>query len=254
MNMKINCSNNRMLNLFGTMLLFAATLLSIRSGAYYTCIIPYTHFVIPAINGICTLLSLVLLFNPDILQLQITILTIQSVTTTLTGIETLGCFLYAAMIILLFINGFFIAKRTRKIIFFTVVWMTVILGMYPFGWERIVFALAISLFYYAFFSFIYKKLESKLSYLLPPDLIQTTAVKLPEKGSTFSLISCGLTQRQADYTLCCIKENMNYAAISKTYNISISVVKKEISSVCRKFGVQNREMLRVLLLQYRPEK
>lgn len=62
-----------------------------------------------------------------------------------------------------------------------------------------------------------------------------------------------LTERQIAFVYGSIKQGATYEALGEKYFVSTSVVKKDMATVCKRFGVKNREALRILLLQYKIE-
>ena len=95
-------------------------------------------------------------------------------------------------------------------------------------------------------------LVDKLSFLLGdykvPDL--SPSINLPEKGTELDLKSLGLTDRQIACIEYTITTSYNYKQIADKLITSESTVKKDMQDMYKFFGVKNREMLRILLLQY----
>lgn len=238
--------------LFGSVVLCIATLMNIKTKVPFISVIPATKYVEAVVNGICAVLCLILVFKPEARWLQYTVYIVEAALTTLIGFVGIGTLLFSALIITLFINGFFATKRKRKITLLAVYWCAVAAGLYPaFGIRPLLFEVALTFFYLAFFTSVYEKLESKLSYLLPSIDVTTGGIQLPPHGATLTLSDYGLSERQVNFVKLCIENGLTYEQLSEKYHISTSVVKKDMASACKLFGVKNREALRVLLLQYK---
>jgi DNA-binding CsgD family transcriptional regulator len=240
-----------MMYLFGFAVLCLATVMNLLTKIPFISIIPCTKYTEACINGICALLCLYLVFRPENIHLQYHVFIIEAASTTLIGFVGIGTLLFSALITLQFINGYFIMHRERKIAVLAAYWCAVTAGIYPaFGLRPFLFEIALTLFYFAFFATVYEKLRTKLSYLLPETAVTEKTVILPEHGSALSLSRYGLSERQITFIHRCIDDGLTYEQIAEKYNVSISVVKKDMANACRIFGVKNREALRVLLLQY----
>lgn len=93
--------------------------------------------------------------------------------------------------------------------------------------------------------------ESITSYLLLPTEVIAAKIELPSKGSSLKLSRYNLSERQQAFIIGSIKEGETYEVLAERYNVSVSVVKKDMAAACKLFGVTNREALRILLLQYK---
>src|SRR5574344_89373 len=249
--MKKFLSPSRMMYIFGFIVLCLATAMNLLTKIPFISVIPCTKYTEACINGICALFCLYLVFKPENIHLQYHVFIIEAASTTLIGFVGIGTLLFSALITLQFINGYFIIHRKQKITLLAVYWCAVTAGIYPaFGLRPFLFEIALTLFYFAFFATVYEKLKSKLSYLLPTTEVTKETVILPEHGTVLSLSRYGLSERQIMFIHHCIDDGLTYEQIAKKYNVSISVVKKDMANTCRIFGVKNREALRVLLLQY----
>ena len=143
-------------------ILTVASVLSFFLEPCKTTIIPFPQYTVPFINSFSALFCFFLFFKPSFYKGQCLILIIQSITTTLTGYEILGTFLYFAAILILFCEGYFKNNFKQKILFIIVCWFFVTLGVIPFGFHRFILELAVSLFFLGFYIFLYSKLKDLL--------------------------------------------------------------------------------------------
>ena len=232
-------------------ILLAATIISIIKGATFSTIIPFQTITIPIINGITVILCLILFFINENYRLQSVILFIQAILTTLTGYETLGTFLYSAMLILLFCNKFFVTNARKKISIISICWLLTLTSLIPLDISRFLLALLLTAFFAGFYAYIYAKLEDNLHLFVPIKPIFNKTIKLPEVGSKIILSDFGLTKRQINFLKDYMYTKLNYKEIADKYMVSISTVKKDMTDIFSIFGVQNKNELTLLLSQYK---
>ena len=241
---------SKLFNFFGFIVLLVASILSFILDPCPITVIPFPQISIPIINSLSALFSLYLFFfKPNLYIGQCTVLIVQSVTTTLTGYEILGTFLFFAAILILFCEGFFKTNLKEKIYIIVSFWFITTLGIIPFGWARFVLALAVFLFFFGFYIFLYSKLKDLLSTLLPPDIV-TSYVNLPSKGTHIKLSEFGLNERQINILKIYMKTKDSYSKLAYNLCVSVSTVKKEMADVLKIFGVKNINDLYILFLQY----
>ena len=253
---KKTVSAETIMHIAAVFILVIATGVSLVSTPDPYTVIPKVEITVPIINALCVVLALVLLFIPRNTALECSILAIQAVSTCLTGYESLGIFLFSALLLILFCDGFFKKHAVRRILILFVIWLAVLPGIIPHGIERYILAIAESIFIIAFYCFIYKKLESLLKPLVTlyiPESI-CPAVKDIKKGDKLSLTSCGLNEREVQFTFDFLVNNKTYRQIADEQYVSISTVKKVMADVLKKFGVRNQNDLKILLLQYKIER
>jgi DNA-binding CsgD family transcriptional regulator len=237
----------------GTFALATATIMNIVCGVDFSSILPHEQIVIPVVNGICTVLCFLLFLSPSNLSLQLAILIPESIFTTLSGYDVLGNFLYMAIILYLFCSGFFRTKSKQKIVLLFSIWFLVLLTLENFGWNRVIFADVIFIFMFSFFLCLYDMLRDQLCFLLPTSEINRSedSVVLPPAGSALRLSNYGLTERQINLVLDTLESTVTYTELGEKYYTSPSAIKKNMSKVYKIFGVKNKEMLKILLLQYK---
>lgn len=255
MKLKININkinSERIFLIFSFIILLTATVISFILPAETRSIIPKPKIVIPIINSICALLSFITIFKMSWHYLQYAILFVESICTVFTGYELLGIFLYSALLIKLFVNGFFVKHLGTKLTVLLFIWFVSILGLIPFGWERVFLSYSAICFFCTFYYHIYKIMENELTKYIPPIAIKSE-IKLPLHGEKIYLSDYNLSERQKKILLDYLKYGNSYKTIANKFFFSESTVKTEMVRIQKKFGVKNREDLRVLLLQYKIE-
>ena len=248
--MKEFFSPHRIFEIFGFLILSVAFTISLILPADTSTWIPAAKITIPIVNGLCALACIPLIIKPGIKSLEISIFLIQSFFTTWTGYETLGMFLYSAMIVLLFCYGFFMKHIHRRVFFIMFIWLIWLLGVIPYGFARCALVYTTFLFMFAFYYAVYSKLKHLLSPLLPSQS-KEAIVKLPPQGSLLNLSDCQLSERQIKILNEYLETNASYSELADKFIVSVSTVKKEMASILHIFGVKNCEELRYLLSHYR---
>ena len=245
---------------FGAVVLTIASVMSFNHAPSTVPVIPKPEFSIFIINATCALFAFLLVLFPTNWKLQAAILLIQSISTPLTGYEVLGTFLYAAFIILCFVNGFFKTHFYKKNIAFSLIWIFVLIGygFYSFAncecYKRCFYSLtleiAVSVFFFGFYYYVYKKLESLLVTLVPAKAGKKTNQNLPEAGTTLHLSDFDLTERQIKMIMEYLATQKSYPEMSRQFNTSVSTIKKDMRIIFECFNVSNLKELHILLLQY----
>ena len=209
-----------------------------------------TKIVIPVVHIICALATLVLVISyRDVLL--ISILMTESTLTILTRYEQLGTFFFYAVILLILLKGSFSKKNIITISILFVVHIVTLLLTYPHGWDHTFIAFGNSAFNLVFYIWIYILLKQKFSSCLPPNIVENKTIINKEPGSTIRLADYKLTERQYQFVLENINNNLSYNEISEKYFVSLSTVKKVFAEVFRIFNVTKIEELRQLLHQYK---
>lgn len=250
----------RIFCLLGTIVLITASVMSYKHIPRYVSIFPKPEYTIFAINAFSAFLAFLLVIFPNNWKAQVFVLFIQAISTTCTGFETLGTFLYSAVIILLFVNGFFKTYLRGKIITIILVWTLILVG-YAFyvlknghfcrrAFYRLALEVSVSMFFFGFYFYIYKRMESLLVTLVPAKSNISSHSDLPAAGTTLHLSNYGLTERQINLVLSYLTTQKSYEELSEQFYISKSTVKKDMTEIFEKFGVSNIKELHILLLQY----
>lgn len=255
-NVKQKFSAARVMCFFAFLVLLCAAVMSYKHPREKHTVIPKQDVTVFVINSVSAAIALALTFKPSVWQAQVFLLFIQAASTTLTGYNTLGTFLYSAFVILCFANGFFKTRVKLKITCIFVVWIAILVGYgyYALQWGTrgvmyIHISIATSLFFFAFYFYVYKKLETLLVPLVPAKP-QKSDIKLPPKGTTLHLSRYGLTERQIDFVMEYLSSQKMYKELADQFFVSVSTVKKDMTEIFEKFNVQNIKELHILLLQY----
>ncbi|MBR5867740.1 MAG: hypothetical protein IKZ04_07495, partial [Spirochaetaceae bacterium] len=150
-------------------------------------------------------------------------------------------------LLILCCRGFFKTYLVRKLLVIMAVWLTLLLSLIPFGIDRLIFALGVTIFMMASFLYIHYLLIDKLSYLIPQ--IDSAKIHIAS-GTILKLSELGFTERQKQCILSYQGELPTYKEVSERLLTSESTIKLEMSKICKKFGVKNREELKILLSRY----
>ena len=240
---------HRIFEFCGFLILSAAFIISLKLPAEPLTWIPFAQITVPVVNGLCALACIPLIIKPGIKWIEISLFFVQSFFTTWTGYETLGMFLYSAMIVLLFCYGFFKKYLHRKAIILVIIWGIWLSGVIPFGIARCVLVYTTFLFMLAFYYAVYSKLKELLAPLLPVQAEEAT-IKLPAVERTINLTDYNFTERQQKLIFDFMQYNSTYKELSDKFYISVSTVKKDMAEILRLFGVKTSEELRQLLSPY----
>lgn len=208
--------------------------------------IPFPRISIRIINGLCAALCLVLIVNPEIKWIELSILCAQSFFTIWTGYETLGIFLYSAFVFLLFCYGFFKRHFKRRVLLLILFWIIELLGVIPHGIPRTILAYVTAFFMLAFYYMAFNSLKIFLAPLLPVQDESAKIKLLPTEGK-INLNRCDLSELELKLLIDFLEENATYEQLGQKHNMSTSTVKKYMSKVLKTFGVKNNIELRTLL-------
>lgn len=242
--------------LFAFLVLLCASVMSYKHSRPHNTVIPKQEFSIFFINCCSALLAFALVLKPTYWKGQFLLVFVQAVCTTLTGYCALGTFLYAAFVIIGLINGFFKTKSHLKIGIILLIWLFVLVGYgyyaVQFGTRGVMYifiSLATSLFFFGFYFYVYKKLESLLIPLVPAK-VRRPNTNMPPIGTELYLSDYGLSERQIKLVLSYLTSLKSYEQLASEFLISTSTVKKDMIEVFEKFNVKNIKELHILLIQY----
>lgn len=241
--------------LFCTFLvLTVASFLSITLPPTENTILRYPQITVPIVNFSSCIFCLILLFlKTEHYKLEILLCFVQSIFTTITGYETIGAFLYSAIIIILFINKFFVSHFYLKVFSLLIIWLCITLGLIPISVERFFLIIAVSIFFCSFYLFVFDKLKNQLSVFLPSNETFISKIKMPAPGSKLNLQDYDLSDRQIMLIKEYLVSQKSYAQLSNKFNIGLSTVKRDMSMAFERFGVKDIKRLHILLLQYEIE-
>ncbi len=217
-------------------------------------VFPDAVFIVPATHAFSMLLALIVFIFPSKIKLLLSGFVIESVHQVITGFQHTGIFFYASFIVLAFVLGYLKTYFWTKLIGIIVFWMMLLSTLiFFYGFTEFLFMFGLSAFLGAVYYVFYQIVKNQVSFLVcdinPVEI--SGEFTLPEKGGVLKLENFPLTERQ----IACIKYTMEsdygYRQIASELITSESTIKKEMQELYRLFGVKNREMLRLLLIQYK---
>lgn len=219
-----------------------------------TTLVPYYQIVIPAVNIISTILCIFMFFFPKRPFFLYSALILETVFSTLTGYESLGVYLFSLMIILIYLNtGFSGLKQKLIIVLLYVLFTITLLGSIVYGKERFWMAMGCTYFFASAFYTIILTYRKKLKTLIPAiqqELFISKEVKLPKAGEVMHLKDYDFSDRQKMILYESMAKNKTYGEIALKNNLSLSLVKKEMSGILNYFGCKNASSLKLVLSQF----
>lgn len=254
--MRKSLSPTKILAIGAMIILFSACFCSIflEPPLFNPTLLPYPELSVPIINVFSFVLALVIFFFPNLYILQYIVLLIQTVSTCLTGYELLGCFLFNLFIFLFYIHSVFSQKKL--ITFFLIIYVCFIIilcGSIPYGLTRFIVALSSSLFISTAFLCIILLLKNKYHNaraILNQALYISPSIQLPKAGDTVYLSNFTLSQRQINILYEILVKNHSYGEVAIKFNLSLSLIKKEMSGVLLYFGCKNLSSLKLVFSQF----
>ncbi|MDR2956208.1 MAG: hypothetical protein LBV43_14130 [Prevotella sp.] len=251
---------NRLVNPFqllaigGCIMSGTATILALIYGAdFVASVIPFASIITPCINGLCTVIAFLLIFNPHWFALFYAMLFVQSLHLVFLGFDVIGLGLYIFLNFILFCKGFYKSFFKLKVFLCLAIWVLMIIHILSFSWDRVFIGFAATLFVTSTYVCIYYLPRDRLSYLLSNTPIDkmNSVYQLPEPGSSLCLQDLGLSERQCGCIEACLTGSVLYKVLADRYLTSESTIKKEMASMFKFFGVTDRESLMLLLSQYK---
>lgn len=248
----------KILDLIGLVFVAIATLNNFFDGVDHepftsSILYPFTNYLVPLANTICLISTILYLLIPTQIWFIFFLFILETVNLMLTGFQSIGIIIYVNAFAFFCASGnaktYFKQKAIIAGLFLFILMIPTYFtnGIYDFLYYNVFAAFLTSCF-----AILYFMLQDKLKYLFAdinvPDL--KPEIELPPTGSVLSLKSLGLTKRQIaciNYTL---NTSYNYKKIADELITSESTVKKDMQDLYKLFGVKNREMLRLLLVQY----
>ena len=106
--------------------------------------------------------------------------------------------------------------------------------------------------FFIIFSFfhLYNVIKDNLFNLFPFLVDKISNVELPAPGSRLILKNYDFSDRQIEIIKRFKVGDTNYKDLANIFITSESTIKREMSEICKKLGVENSSMLKVLLNQY----
>ena len=247
-------SVNRIMYASGFLVLCIAIALNITAQVPFVGFMPVVRWIDIVINAVSAGLCVFLFIKPDNKIISYLLFFIEGGVTVHMGFVGIGTLLFTAGCVFVFVNGDFKSRLKEKIVVLVLYWTIITVLLYfSFNIKMFLFEIALTLFHFGLIACLYKKLESKLSFLLPASEVISLKIALPPKGSVLRLSDYGVSERQKFFIQGTVNGGKTYEDLAAEHNVSTSVVKKDMASACRLFGVTNKEALRILLLQYKIE-
>lgn len=219
-----------------------------------TTLIPYYKIVIPAVNWISTIVCVFIFFFPEKHIFLIFVLLLEAVFSSLTGIESLGVFLFSLAIVLIYLNGGLSGKKQKITIVSLYLGFTIaLLGTLPYGKARFLMAVGCTYFFASGFYCIILTYTKKLKALIPAiqqELYISKAVHLPKPGEVMHLKEYDISERQQMILYESMAKNKTYGEIAMKTKLSLSLVKKEMNAILQYFGCRNANSLKIVLSQF----
>ncbi len=249
--MKKGLPYERLVIFFAALVQIVGFVISVTIEDYQYSFLPRPEYVIPSVNALGALVCLFLLIFPRFKLLQSLVLFAQGITMTLNNLIFLGTFLYSAGVIFLFCNGFLKERSKKRLAAVLGVWFATLFVMLPQNFLKFCMVFAYSLFVSFFYFYVYASVRKDLLSLFPITAMTLSSVEMPELGQELHLERYQLTDRQIFLVQEYITTRKTYKELAETLKISESTVKKDMTDVFEKLGVQNIASLNVLLSQYK---
>lgn len=238
----------RLMIFFAALVQVVGFIISITIEDFSCSYIPYSNIVIPIINILCASICFFLVAFPKFRFLQSIVSFIQGIAMTLNNIMFLGVFLYIFGLVLFFCYGYI-----KKIINALLLLLPLLLSIFLFLPEsKSKFFMAFVYLLFVIFSFfhLYNTVKDNLFSLFPFLANKISNVNLPVPGSKLVLKNYDFSERQIEIIKIFKDGETNYKNLSNTFITSESTIKREMSEICKKLGVENSSMLKILLNQY----
>lgn len=242
-------TTERVVAVTASIFLSVAFVVSILLDGDANCIFPHSEIFIPSVHLVCVILAIICIFFPNF-YLQFLIMQIESVLTILTDLPFLGIFLFYGSVFIFLCQPYTIKAIVKHLTVYLLFHIAAIFLSYTHGWPMTFVSLACSAFYASFFVWIYTILKTKFSCFTPSRVTHHSTISHKLPGSEIILSDFKLNERQKNFIIENLHNNLSYKEISDKYNVSISTVKKEFTYIFDVFGVSKQEELHLLLLQY----
>ena len=235
---------------------FTASLCNIFANIDLPINIFFPNFRITVIiaNMFSTVFSIVVFFFPKQNFLLYLVLVFQSVFYVFLGYVELSIFLFTLFIILFYIlTSLPEKKQVICITIFFILYFLALLGCIPYGIERFSMALASIFFIATAFICVVRLFKTKLKNLIPiinQDLYISKEITLPKAGEKLNINDFDLSEREKSLLFEVMVNNKTYGELGLKFNLSTSLVKKEMSKTLGYFKCRNIESLKIVFSQF----
>ena len=201
---------------------------------------PYTNFLVPGINIFTLIATVVYLYLLETVNLMFT------------GFPVVGITMYINFFAFFCAGGHAKTHFKAKFLAAGLCLVSMIAVKYHASVTDMFFYLAFAAFETGCYFLLYFMLQEQLGFLFANVDVPGLApeIELPPKGSVLNLKEAGLSERQISCINYTLNTNYNYKKIAEELITSESTIKKEMQCLYKRFGVKNRELLRLLLVQY----
>lgn len=213
---------------------------------------PYTNFLVPGINIFTLIATVVYLFIPSQVWLIFFLYLLETVNLMFTGFPVVGITLYINFFAFFCAGGHAKTHFKAKFLAAGLCLVSMIAVKYHASVTDMFFYLAFAAFETGCYFLLYFMLQEQLGFLFANVDVPGLApeIELPPKGSVLNLKEAGLSERQISCINYTLNTNYNFKKIAEELITSESTIKKEMQCLYKRFGVKNRELLRLLLVQY----
>lgn len=232
---------------------FISCLILIFTKTQPQSIVPYSIYFVPAVHALCAVLSFIMIFK-FYYPIMFFMLQLESAICILTNFEILGIFFYYIAVFLIFII-YYQTKPVKYVVCICYsIHLLLLLFTINYGWPRFVIDLFTSFYMMAIYLWLYNLLKVRFSCFKPSMIMSNSTIGDRIPGTVLKLSEFELTERQVNFILDYVNNNLSYNDLTEKYYVSLSTVKKEFAEVFKVFGVTKNDELKLLLLQYVVEK
>ena len=222
---------NRIMYASAFFVLCIAIVLNITTQIPFVGFLTVVRWIDVAVNAVAAALCIFLFIKPGCKIISYLLFFIEGGVTVHMGFVGIGTLLFTAGCVFVFVNGDFKRRYKEKIAALILYWALITVLLYfAFNIKMMIFEIALTLFHFGLLACLYKKLESKLSFLLPATEIFFPKIELPPKGSDLRLLDYGVSERQKFFIKGMVNERKTYEELAAEYHVSTSVVKKRHGS------------------------
>lgn len=208
-----------------------------------------SQIVVSTVHIFCAIACAVLIIRPSTSGMIVILMT-ESVLTTLTNYTQLGIFMFYVCIFIISLKDMYSQHRKLIVLILTLIHVMSLALSYTHGIPRLCVNVFSSAFYLVIFTWFYAILREKFSCFLPKNVSENQTLGNKRQGEEVKLSDYKLSERQSQFILENLYNNLSFKELSEKYYVSLSTVKSEFAVVYRLFGVKKLEELRILLLQY----
>ena len=211
---------NRIMYASAFFVLCIAIVLNITTQIPFVGFLPVVRWIDVAVNAVAAALCIFLFIKPGCKIISYLLFFIEGGITVHMGFVGIGTLLFTAGCVFVFVNGDFKRRYKEKIAALILYWALITVLLYfAFNIKMMIFEIALTLFHFGLLVCLYKKLESKLSFLLPATEIFFPKIELPPKGSALRLFDYGVSERQKFFIKGMVNGRKTYEELAAEYHV-----------------------------------